>query len=51
MKNLLIDAAGLAGFCCVAAGVYVQFGSGPALLAAGALLLAFALRAAAGGKR
>ncbi|MDF3850684.1 hypothetical protein [Achromobacter denitrificans] len=51
MKNLLIDAAGLAGFGCVAAGVYVQFGTGPALLAAGALMLGFALRAAARGKR
>ncbi|WP_042794126.1 hypothetical protein [Achromobacter insolitus] len=51
MKNLLIDVAGLAGFGCVAAGMYVQFGTGPSLLAAGGLLLAFALRAAARGRR
>jgi len=48
MKNLLIDAAGVAGLGCLAAGVYVQYGTGPSLIVGGALLLAFALRAAAG---
>lgn len=46
MKTLLIDAVGLAGLGCLAAGVHLQFGPGPALIVAGAVLLLVALAAA-----
>lgn len=49
MKTLLIDAVGLAGLGCLAAGVHLQFGPGPALIVAGAVLLLVALRRAAQG--
>ncbi|CAJ49073.1 hypothetical protein ACLQ9F_11960 [Bordetella avium] len=48
MKNLLIDAAGVAGLGCLVAGVYVEYGIGSSMIVGGVLLLAFALRAAAG---
>ncbi|CBJ37887.1 conserved exported protein of unknown function [Ralstonia solanacearum CMR15] len=46
MKTLLIDAVGLAGLGCLAAGVHIQFGPGPALIVAGAVLLLGAVAAA-----
>jgi hypothetical protein len=49
MKKLLVDAVGLAGFGCLAAGLFVQFGAGPALMVSGVLLMAVAVSAAVRG--
>lgn len=46
MKTLLTDLVGMVGLGCLAAGLYIQFGAGPALIAVGALLLAGAVAAA-----
>ncbi|MHA6885715.1 hypothetical protein [Ralstonia pseudosolanacearum] len=46
MKTLLIDAVGLAGLGCLAVGVHIQFGPGPALIVAGCVLLLGAVAAA-----
>ncbi|CCF97599.1 MULTISPECIES: hypothetical protein [Ralstonia solanacearum species complex] len=45
MKTLLTDAVGLAGLACLAAGVRLQFGPGPALIVVGAVLLLGAVAA------
>lgn len=44
--KLLIDAIAITGGLCVAAGVYLQFGPGFALITGGALLVALAVVAA-----
>ncbi|CAG9184249.1 hypothetical protein CURE108131_25095 [Cupriavidus respiraculi] len=51
MKTLLTDVVGLGGLGCLGAGLYLQFGAGPALMGVGALLLGGAVRAAAGRGR
>lgn len=47
MKNLLTDVVGGAGLACLAAGIYLKYGLAESLLAAGAVLLAIAIVAAA----
>jgi hypothetical protein len=42
-KITLNDIAFLAGFICLVAGVFVQFGAGPSLITAGIILLAAGL--------
>lgn len=46
MKSLLTDVVGLVGFGCLAGGLNLQFGLGPALITVGALLIALAVAAA-----
>lgn len=48
MKNLLTDAVGGVGLVCLSAGLYLQYGAGPALMATGAMLLILAIGAARG---
>ncbi len=47
MKRLLTDLVGLAGLGCLAAGLYLQFGAGMALMIVGGLMLAGAVKAGA----
>ena len=51
MKTLLTDLVGLVGLGCLAAGLYIQFGTGPALIVGGALLLSVAVAAGRRGGR
>lgn len=46
MKSLIIDVAGLAGFCALVGGIYLQFGLAAALMSGGTGLLLWALLAA-----
>lgn len=46
MKRLLPDLLGSAGYCLLAAGLYVRFGLGVALIAGGALMMLGAFLAA-----
>ena len=42
---MLTDLVGLVGLGCLAAGLYIQFGTGPALIISGVLLLTVAVAA------
>lgn len=43
MKNLVRDGVALVGLGCLAAGLYLQYGAGVALMATGGLLLVAAV--------
>lgn len=45
MKKWLPELLGTAGYCLLVAGLYEQFGAGVALIVAGGLLLAAAIKA------
>ncbi|EOT1738168.1 hypothetical protein ACYJGC_005215 [Klebsiella pneumoniae] len=45
IRNLIIDAGGLAGFAALVAGVYLRFGLAVALMIGGGLALAAAILA------
>lgn len=43
LKSLLIDLVGLAGFAVLVSGLFLQFGLAVALIAAGALMVIYAI--------
>jgi len=51
MKNLMIDAIGIAGFGSMTTGIWLQFGPDPAMIVCGAIALVLALAAAGRGSK